>query len=184
MNFSVFILVVSTSQLPNVSACSLARRCNLPADEIGPRLPNGVLEGARNRESRAHTQTEAQNAAVQLPQAVLEPVPAAQLLDSGAARGHLGLVREEAIEDQRVYANDHGGREDDVDAEPGDGDTLLDGEGVVEGVVVQREVLVERRDLIDEREDAYEHAGGLSESRSGRWSCARRATLDTGALTR
>jgi hypothetical protein len=184
MNWSLFILVKSISQLPNVSACTFARRVNLPADEIGPRLSDGVLEGARDCEGSAHTQTEAQNAAVQLPQAVLEPVPAAQLLDSRSARGHLGLVREEAIEDQRVYANDAGGREDYVDAEPGDGDALFDGEGVVEGVVVEREGLVEGRNLVNEGEDSYEHTGGRSESTSGRWSCARRATLNTGALTR
>jgi hypothetical protein len=155
-------------QLLKVSACAFARKYSLPVDEIWPRLSNGVLEGARDCECSAHTQPEAQDAAVQLPQAVLESVSAAQLLEPRSARGHLGLVREEAIDDQRVYANDDGGRKDYVDAQPGDGHALLDGEGVVEGVVVEREGLVERRNLIDEREDAYEHAGGWSEaSREG-----------------
>jgi hypothetical protein len=64
---------------------------------------------------------------------------------------------EEAIDNQRVEANDGGGREDDVYAQPGDRDALFGGEGVVQRVVVERELLVEGRNLVDESEDANEY---------------------------
>jgi hypothetical protein len=82
-------------------------------------------------------------------------------------------VGEEAIEDQRVYADDGSGRQNHVDAEPEDGDALLDGEGVVESVVFKREMLVKRRDLVDGGEEANEQTCGLLEgAQLGRWSCA------------
>lgn len=150
----------------------VAQSCSVPGDEIRPWLSNGILESARDGKGSAHTQSETKNAAIQLPEAVLEPISATQALDAGPARGHLGLVREDAIDDQRVYGDDCGGSEDDVDAQPRDGYALFYGKRVVEGVVVEREVLVEGRDLVDNSKEANEKSCIMSELRPwGRWSC-------------
>lgn len=141
--------------------------CSIPGDEIGPWLSNGILESTRDGEGSAYTQSKAKNAAVQLPQAVLEAVTAAQALDAGPARGHLGLVGEDAIDDKRVDGDDYSRSEDDVDAQPRDGDALFDGKRVVEGVVVEREVLVEGRDLVDNGEEANEKTCSELESGEG-----------------
>lgn len=127
-----------------------------PAYEIRPRLPNGILERACDCEGCAHAQTEAQYATIQLPQTVLQPVSATEALDAGSARRHGRLVGEEAIDDQGVEADDGGGREDDIYAQPGDRDTLLGSEGIVQRIVFERKLLVEGRDLVDEGEDADE----------------------------
>ena len=157
---------------------SCAKKEGLPGDQIRARLSNGILERACDGEGSADAQAEAQDAAVELPQAVLEPVSASQALETSSARRHLGLVGEEAIENQRVDGDDGGGGENDVYAEPDDGDAFLDGEGIVEGVVFEGEVLVEGRDLVDQSEDANEYAwGSLDRAIVGRWSCAGTLTI-------
>jgi hypothetical protein len=86
-------------------------------------------------------------------------------------------VREEAIEDQGIHRDNSGGSENNIDAEPEDGNALLYSERVMEGVVFERKVLVERRDLVDCSEDADEETlGSLDGSLLGRWSCAPNTT--------
>jgi len=123
-------------------------------DEIWPGLANRILQGTRDREGSADTQAQSQNAAVELPQAVLEPVSPTQSFHARDARGHWRLVGEQAIDDQSVDCDYDGWSEHDVDEEPEDGDALLGGKWIVQCVVFERELLVERRDLIDYGEDS------------------------------
>ena len=136
----------------SVNAQGATAASSVPVDEIRAGLSNGVLEGAGDCEGGADAQAEAEDAAVELPQAVLEAVAAAKALDAAAAGGHGGLLGEEAIDDEGVDGDDDGGGAHDEDAEQGDGDALLFGEGIVEGVVLEGEGLVEGRDLVDDGE--------------------------------
>lgn len=80
-------------QLNHVSSPHLPlARLDIPIDEIWSWLSNCVLQRSSNGEGRAHTQAKTEDTAVQLPQAVFEPVSAAQALDSSPARGHGSLV--------------------------------------------------------------------------------------------
>jgi hypothetical protein len=68
------------------------QKSSVPADQVWSRLPDGVLQGACDGKGRAYTQSQTEYAAVELPQAVLEAVSAAQPLDASPARRHLRLV--------------------------------------------------------------------------------------------
>lgn len=130
----------------------------MPADEVWPGLSNRILQRTGNGKGSTDTQAQAKYAAVQLPQPVLEPVPPREALEAGSVGGGGGLVREEAIDDHGVEGDDDGGREDDIDAQPGNRDALMFGKGVVESVVVEREGLVEGGDLVDNGKDEHQDA--------------------------
>jgi hypothetical protein len=67
-------------------------------------------------ESCANTQAKPQDTAVELPQAILEPVPAAQTLHTSPSRGHGRRMREESINDKCVKSDDDGWAADDENA--------------------------------------------------------------------
>jgi len=139
---------------------SVRSKSNIPVHEIWPRLSNCILQCTRNGESSTNAQSQAQDAAVQLPQPVFKPIPSRQALDAGSASKHARLVREQAIDDECVNSNDGSRSSNDIDAEPLDGHAFLDGKGVVQGVVVEGEVLVERWDLVDDGEGSDEDTVG------------------------
>jgi hypothetical protein len=108
----------STWQLIDVSWCipRITAWTNVPIDEVGPWLSNCVLQRSGDCESCANTQAKPQDTAVELPQAILEPVPAAQTLHTSPSRGHGRRMREESINDKCVKSDDDGWAADDENA--------------------------------------------------------------------
>ena len=86
-----------------------------PANEVRPRLSDSILQSSSDCKGSADTQAQPKYTAVQLPQPVLEPVSSRKPLETGAIGRHGGLVREQAVDDHGIYANDDGGGEDDID---------------------------------------------------------------------
>lgn len=129
-----------------------APQIDLPVNDVRSRLPNRILESTCDGKGTTNSQGQAQNATVQLPQTILEPIPATNAGQTGPARRHGRLVRKQAIDDHGVKGNDQSRDRDDIDAQPYDGHALLDGEGIVEGVVLEREGLVKGLDSIDNGE--------------------------------
>lgn len=161
MAFTAATLAGSGSQLITLLASArVGIASTVPVHQIWPRLSNRILQRSRNGEGGTNAQSQAQNAAVQFPQPVFEPISSGQALDARASRNHGRLVREQAIDDECVYANDGSWSGDDIDAEPDDGHAFLDGERVVEGVVVEGEVLVERWDFVDNSEGSDQDTAG------------------------
>jgi hypothetical protein len=94
---------------------SLAERF-VPINEVWSRLSNCVLQRSCDCESCAYTQAEAKDTAVELPETVLESVPAAQALDARPARGHSCLVGEQSINDKGIESDDNRWAADNEDA--------------------------------------------------------------------
>jgi hypothetical protein len=143
-------------QLHSVNECIVACGSDIPADQVRSWLSNRILQGSGDCESCADAQTQSQDATIQFPQAIFEPVSPAQALDASPARGPFCLVREQAIKDQSIYPNDGAGREHDVDEEPWYWHALFHRKGVVQGIIIEREVLVEGRYLVDSGKDSDE----------------------------
>ena len=108
MRLSRLILTPSlTLHLYPVSfSCQSKCSSNIPIDKVWSRLSDRVLQRSCDSEGCAYTQAKPKNTAVQLPETVLEPISAAQSLDSSPSGRHRSLVREQSIDDECVECDD------------------------------------------------------------------------------
>lgn len=130
-----------------------------PVDQVRSRLTARILQCAGDDECRSLGQHQPEDAAVELPQAVLEPVLAHQLPLSRRNVDRLA-VREQPVQDDRVDDDDeHGEAAGDREGER-DGHSLVDGVRVVQRVVLQRKRLVEGLDPVEDEESYDERTAG------------------------
>ena len=128
-------------------------------DNVRPGLANGIFQGAGDCEGGAHAEHEAQEAAIQFPKAILQPVAAGESLQAASSGcGHGRLVREDAVYDHGVEGDDDDGAADGQDGGHGDGDALMLGVGVAETPVLEGKGLVVGLDLVDDHENGEEDA--------------------------
>lgn len=87
----------------------------LRAPDDRQRIPLHVSKLGRTShgKSQHHAESKPQDTAVELPQPVLQPISPTQFTQTPVVRRHGRLVREEAIDDQRVEGDDNGGRGND-----------------------------------------------------------------------
>lgn len=125
-------------------------------NEVGAGLAAEVFETAGNYEGGTFGEKEAEDAAVEFPEAIFEAVDAGP---AGAAS--FTVVGEEAVEDEGVDCYDEHGHQDGYDAGEGDGYSFFFGVGVLDSVVFEGEGLVEGgNDAVDCCIDDSENAGG------------------------
>lgn len=151
-----------------------------PVDQVRTRLTACILQRTGDNECCSLGQHQPEDAAVELPQPVLEPVLAHQLPLSRRNVDRLA-VREQPVQDDRVDDDDqHGEAAGDREGER-DGHSFVDGIRVVQRVVLQGKRLVEGLDPVEDEEAYDERAAseeeakkqeGVSQSRSGKLSHA------------
>lgn len=152
-----------------------------PVDQVRSRLTARILQCTGDDERCSLGQHQPEDAAVELPQPVLEPVLAHQPPLSRRNVDRLA-VREQPVQDNRVDDDDeHGEAAGDREGKR-DGHSFVDGIRVVQRVVLQSKRLVEWLDPVEDEETYDERAAGkeeegkkqkgVSQSRSGKLSHA------------